>query len=119
IVRGFVWLSAIVKCNWIGPNVPLPLTYLLSIVLPVHTMPVDIILIARLKAGQNGGSRIGGGCVDHDSTRGGTATVVDPVSSSTCTLLFGSLYVVTERARSQNVYRTLKFTDVVLRYESR
>src|SRR5690242_20644764 len=50
ILNRFVWLSPIIKRNWVGPNVLFSLTYLLSIVLPVHTLPEEIIVNTMLKA---------------------------------------------------------------------
>src|ERR1051326_4045019 len=84
IVNWFIRLAAVVKRDGIGPHVLLSLAHLLPVVLPVHAVPVKIIVDAVFEAGPDRGARIGGRSVDDDRARSWTAAVIDPIFVTAC-----------------------------------
>src|SRR5689334_2624824 len=82
IVDWFIWLATIVERDWIGPYVLLSLAYLLAVVLPVHTVPVKIIVNAVLETRPDRCARIRGRCIDDNRAGGRTTAVIDPVFAS-------------------------------------
>src|SRR5690349_4577033 len=103
-----VWLAAIVKRDWIRPYILFALAHLLPVVLPVHAMPIEIIVDAVFETGPDRGARIGGRSIYDDRARCGTAAVVDPVLSSTHALLVGARDVVSERTCIPDVDRAVE-----------
>src|SRR2546423_6460150 len=79
IGNGFVRLTAVVESYWIGPNVLLSLANLLPVVLPMHAMPVKVVIDAVFEAGPDRGAGIRCRCVNHNGAGSGTTTVVDPI----------------------------------------
>src|ERR1044072_687873 len=114
IVDWFVRLATIVECDRVGPNILFPLADLLAIVLPVHTMPVKIVIDVVFEAGPDGGAWIGGGCVDDDRSGSRTAAIVDPVFATTLPFLVSACDVVTERACVPDVDRSVQILNIVL-----
>src|ERR1041385_8736636 len=82
IVDGFIWLATVVERDGIGPYVLLSLADLLPVVLPVHTMPVKIIIDIVFETGPDRRTRISRRSIDDNRARSGTAAVVDPVLAS-------------------------------------
>src|SRR6476620_307341 len=119
IVNWLVGLTAIVKGNWIDPNVLFSFTCFLSIVLPVHSMPIEVIINAMLKAGPDSCTRVGRRRIDNDRARSWSAAVIDPVLSSAGTFLFRPLDVVTKRTSIPDVDRTIEFLHVMFCDERR
>src|SRR5689334_1653545 len=119
IVDWFIWLAAIVERDGIGPDVLLSLAYLLPVVLPVHAMPVKIVIDAVFETGPDRGARIGGRSVDDDRTRRGTAAVIDPVFVTAFSFFIRAGDVISERACIPNVDRSVEFLDVMFGYECR
>src|SRR5437868_7666255 len=113
----FVRLTAVVESYWIGPNVLLSFANLLPVVLPMHAMPVKVVIDAVFEAGPDRGARIRCRGVDHNRARGGTTTVVNPVFVSALTLLLGPLDVVPKWAGVPNIDRAIEFFYVVFRDE--
>src|SRR4029079_16983095 len=79
IVDWFIRLTAIVECDRVGPDILFSFADFLAIVLPVHTVPVKIVIDVVFETGPDGGTWIRGGRVDDDRSGSRTATVVDPV----------------------------------------
>src|SRR4030095_4189091 len=44
VVDRFIWLAAIIESDRVGPDVLLSLTHLLPVVLPVHSVPVEVVV---------------------------------------------------------------------------
>src|SRR5436190_8629756 len=118
ILQRFIWLTAIVEGDRVGPDVLSSLSYFLPIVLPVHPMPEEVVINVVLKTGPDRGTRIGRGSINNDRAGSGSTAVVDPVLSSARTLLLSLLNVVAERSCIPVANCTVEFFDVVLRYKS-
>src|SRR5215813_9448651 len=95
IVDRFIRLSTIVEGDRVGPDILFSFAYLLPVVLPVHAMPVEIVVDVVFEAGPDGGAWIGGGRVDNNRAGSRTATVVDPVLASALAFFIGAFDVVT------------------------
>src|ERR1041385_4647048 len=109
IIDWFVWLATVVEGNWIGPNILFAFSYLLPVVLPVHAMPVKVIIDSVFETGPNRRTRIRGWCVDNNRTRGRTTAVVNPVFVSALAFVVRPRDVVTERACIPDVDRAVEF----------
>src|SRR5215510_1956556 len=96
IVDGFIRLATIVECNRIGPDILFPLANLLAIVLPMHTVPVKIIINTVFETCPDSGAWVRGGRIDDNRAGSRTATVVDPVFASASSLFVSAFDVVTE-----------------------
>src|SRR6185503_20445712 len=114
IIYGFIGLSAIVESDWVGPNILPALARLLSIVFPMNTMPIEIIVDAMFEAGPDCGARIGRRRVDHDGAGRGASAVIDPIFVTVRTFLPGTLDVVAERTGIPDIDRTVELFHVVL-----
>src|SRR5258708_3770815 len=79
IVQWLVWLPAIVESDWVRPDVLPALPNLLTVVLPVDTMPEEVIVDPVFEAGPNCCTCISSRSIDHDRARRGSSTVVDPI----------------------------------------
>src|SRR5690242_9304227 len=119
IVDWFIWLSAVVEGDGIGPYVLLSLAYFLPVVLPMHALPVKIIIDAVFETGPDRGARVGGRSIDDNRACGRTTAVVDPVFASAFTFLICARDVVSERACIPNVDCAIEFLDIVFGYECR
>src|SRR6185369_15134915 len=119
IVDWFIRLTTIVECNRIGPHILFPLANFLAIVLPVHAMPVKIIVDVVFEARPDGGARIGGGCVDDNCSGSRTSAVVDLVFAPALSFFICAFDVVTKRACVPNVDSSVEFLDVVFSHERR
>ena len=82
-----IGLTAIVEGDRIGPNVLDAVTLLLTIVLPVITVPVEIDLDAVLEAAPDSSSRIRRRGIDDNGAAERTTAVIDPVVMTTCSFL--------------------------------
>ena len=56
IFNRLVRLSTIVESNRVGPNVLLSLAHLLSIVLPMHAVPKEVVVDAMFETGPDRGA---------------------------------------------------------------
>src|SRR3569832_844123 len=117
IVDWFVWLATVVERNRIVPNVLFAFADLLAVVLPVHAIPVKVIIDAVFETRPNRGTRISGRSIDNDRTRRRTPTVIDPVFVSAPPFFVGARDVIAERSCVPEVDRAVELFDVVLRYE--
>src|ERR1051325_1585702 len=119
VVDWFVWLSAVVERDRVDPHILFSLAYLLPVVLPVHAVPVKIVVNAVFETSPDGAARISGRSVNDNGARSRTAAVIDPVLASVFTFLVCASDVVAERTGVPNVDRAIEFLDVVLRYKRR
>src|SRR5512132_1992057 len=94
---GFVRLPTVIEGNGIGPDVLFSLAYFLPVVLPVHAVPVKIIIDAVFETGPDRRARIRGRSIDNNRAGSGTTAVIDPVLAPAFTLLVCACDVVTER----------------------
>src|SRR6185436_4946022 len=94
VVDRFIWLAAIIESDRIGPDVLLSLTNLLPVVLPVHSVPVEIVVDTVFEACPDRRTRISGWSVDHDRTGGGPAAVINPIFATAPTFLIATSNVV-------------------------
>src|SRR5437764_14378307 len=60
----FVWLTAVVESYRISPNVLFSFANLLPVVLPVHSVPVTVIVDAVFEACPDSGAAIHCCCID-------------------------------------------------------
>src|SRR6185295_16609690 len=74
--KGLVRLAAIVEGDRVGPDVLLALAYLLAIVLPVHAVPVKVVVNVVLKARPYSCARVCCRRVNHDRAGCRTAAVI-------------------------------------------
>src|SRR6185436_2463903 len=100
-----VRLATIVEGDGIGPDVLLALAYLLTIVLPVHAVPVKVVVDVVFETGPDGCARVCRWCVNHDRPGSGTAAVINPVLPSAATFFSGALDVVAEWAGVPDIAR--------------
>src|SRR6185369_13445958 len=119
IVDRLIRLAAIVECDGVGPDILFSFAYLLAIVLPVHTMPVKIVIDAVFETGPDGGTWIRGRRVDDNRSGSRTATVVDPVFVPALAFFVSAFDVVTKRACVPDVDRSVEILNVVLGNECR
>src|SRR4030095_11030148 len=82
IVDRFVRLAAIVESDRIGPDVLLSLTDFLPVVLPVDSVPVEIVVDTMFEACPDRRTRIGSWSINYNRTGSRAAAVVDPILSS-------------------------------------
>src|SRR4030095_6174444 len=82
VVDRFIWLAAIIESDRIGPDVLLSLTNFLPIVLPVDSVPVEIVIDTMFEACPDRRTRIGSRSINYNRTGSRAAAVVDPILSS-------------------------------------
>src|SRR5215217_241030 len=113
IVGRFVRLTAVVEGYWIRPDVLLSFANLLPVVLPVHAMPVEVVVDAMFEAGPDRRAGIRCRRIDHDRARRRTTTVVDPVPVPALTFFSGAFDVITERAGIPDIDGAFEFFHVM------
>ena len=117
IVDWFVWLATVVERDGIGPNVLFALSDLLPVVLPVHAMPVKVIIDSVFETGPDRRTRIRGRSVDNNRTCRRTPAVINPVFVSALAFFVRAVDVVSERSCVPDVDRSVELFHVVLGYE--
>src|SRR6185503_12174017 len=114
IVEWFVWLAAVVERNWIGPNILFALPDLLPVVLPVHAMPVKVIIDSMFETGPDGRTRICRRCVNNNRAGRRTPAVINPVFASALTFVIRARDVVTKWSCIPDIDRSVELFHVVL-----
>src|SRR6185369_1034792 len=119
VVDWFVWLATVIECNRVSPDVLFALAYLLTVMLPMHAVPIKVVIDAVFETGPDRGARISGRSIDDNRACGGTAAVINPVLAPVFTFLVGAGDVIAERTGIPNVDRSIEFLNVMFGYEGR